>query len=79
MPIHNHSFNKHIHTFIKVFINTHINIYSYNNPFTHYIHTVIVDVHIHAFILAISNGPGFGSNRTEPLSHGLKVYKFPKN
>ena len=23
-----------------------------------------------------SNGPGFGSNRTKPLSHGLKAYKF---
>ena len=22
------------------------------------------------------NGPGFGSNRTEPLNHGLTVYRF---
>ena len=27
-------------------------------------------------VLKHRNGPGFGSNRTEPLTHGLKVYKL---
>ena len=31
------------------------------------------------FLSRSSNGPGFGSNRTEPLSHDLKVYKFQNN
>ena len=30
------------------------------------------------FLLVISNGHGLGSNRTEPLSHGLMVYWFQK-
>ena len=28
------------------------------------------------YMVRNSNGPGFGSNLTKPLSHGLKAYKF---
>ena len=31
------------------------------------------------YYIHISNGPGFGSNRTEPLSDSLMVYKFQNN
>ena len=49
-----------------IYTHTHTHIYIY-------IHTYIHNIEVHDIVMHVHYGHGFGSNRTEPLSHGLTV------
>ena len=77
-PLHEHSHNVHsqLQTFISKALERQVSVINF--PIYYMKHHIFWS-HISYLTFETSNGPGLGSNQTEPLSHDLTVYRFQKS